>query len=131
MKLFTAALLLSAALGFLGCGDSEDASGGAGGAGPVGTGGEPMRADPVNTCDAFCATTCPDINGISLSIFSFNDCVIQCSESQFGNDGCGPEAEAFVECLESVDCDEARFLVDCTTPQAVFQDCTAPAFSDN
>ncbi|MEM8607437.1 MAG: hypothetical protein AAGF92_10040 [Myxococcota bacterium] len=122
-------LFACVALGLLlcgGCGDDESGEGGtAGGAGA--TGGEPARGEPVDTCDAFCATTCPDINGISLAIFSFEDCIVQCSESQFGNDGCGPEAEAFVVCLESVDCDESRFVDECKSPQAGFLACVEEA----
>ncbi|MEM7135597.1 MAG: hypothetical protein AAF500_03410 [Myxococcota bacterium] len=106
----------------IGCGSSSAPDAGID-PGGGGAGGEPARAAPEDSCEAFCGTSCPSVFGISLSIFNFSDCVIQCRETQLGNDGCGDVAQAFIECLEQAGCSESRAAAECGAEEAVLTEC--------
>ena len=107
------ALVLGGALAIAGCGDSNnpggdnpldpgpDNTGGMSGTGGMtGTGGSTGTSS--DTCEAICTSECV-FQGVDPMV---GECLSQCRAGigQFNNDGCGPQADAFLDCIASVEC---------------------------
>ncbi len=94
-------IVFGSMLAITGCGGDGDGdgTGATNGAGATGGGG---GGSASNTCEAFCGSSCI-IMGVDPA-GDFNDCVAACGI--IFSDECGSQAEAFVDCYESVDCDD-------------------------
>ena len=93
-------IVFGSMLAITGCGGDGDGdgTGATNGTGATGGGG----SNPSNTCEAFCGSSCV-IEGIDPGE-DFDNCLSACGI--VFDDECGSQAQAFVDCYESVDCDD-------------------------
>jgi hypothetical protein len=107
------AIVFGTMLAVTGCGDDGggDSGGGDGGSsgtgGSTGTGGGNGSGPSSSTCEAICSSTCV-FEGVDPGEGDFDQCASQCSAilPQY-NDDCGPQMDAFLECLEANGCDDS------------------------
>lgn len=116
MKRFVWAIVLGAMLAMTGCGDDGDngGTGGSGGddSGSGGSGGDDSGTGGSNggtsnsSCEAICSSTCV-FEGVDPTDVDYDTCVSQCTAGvpQFDDD-CGPQLDAYLDCLEANDCNE-------------------------
>jgi len=116
------AIVFGSMLAMTGCGDDETGGGGSGtgatggdGTGATGGGG----SNPSSTCEALCGGSCL-VQGVDPGD-DFDACVSACGS--FFDDQCGSEAQAFVNCLESVDCDENAAQSQCQNQTIAWTQC--------
>ena len=103
------AIVFGSMLAITGCGD-DPADGGSGTGGTPGTGGSGgstgsggMNGGPSSsTCEAICSSSCA-FSGVDPD---GQQCLTNCQVgfAQFDDD-CGPQADAYMECIEAVNCD--------------------------
>ena len=104
------AIVFGSMLAITGCGDDESSNGGSAGSGgsagadgSAGSGGSaaPPGGPSNSTCEAICSSSC-DLQGVDPEV---GDCLTQCEmfAPQF-DDNCGSQADAFLGCIESVEC---------------------------
>jgi hypothetical protein len=123
------AIVFGSMLAITGCGDDENGGGGSGtgasggdGTGATGGGGTGATgggSNPSSTCEAFCGGSCL-VESIDPGD-DFDACVSACGP--FFDDQCGSEAQAFVNCLESVDCDENAAQSQCQNQTIAWTQC--------
>jgi hypothetical protein len=84
-----------------GSGGSAGSGGSGGTGGSVGSGGN-NGGPSSSTCEAICTSSCV-FNGVDPD---GQQCLTNCEVglAQF-DDECGPQADAFLDCIESVNCD--------------------------
>lgn len=105
-------------LALTGCGDDD----GSGNGGSGGTGGSNGSAS--SSCEAICSGNCL-FGGVNPDVGS---CLSQCeAEAPELDDNCGPEMEAFLDCLEANDCNPIAF--DCLSEAQAWADCNEPEAS--
>ncbi len=105
-------LVLAAMLTAFGCGDSSDGDGGSGGNGDGGGGGS------SSACESLCGSSCifEEVNPGD----DFDSCVEAC-EAVYSD--CYSELGEFVDCFESVDCDENAAANACRNETLDWVDC--------
>ena len=108
------AIVFGSMLAITGCGDDGGGSGG-NGTGATGGGGN----NPSTTCEAFCGSSCI-LEGVDPG-GDFDACVSACGS--IFDDQCGSEAQAFANCLESVDCDDNAAQSQCQSQTIAWGRC--------
>jgi hypothetical protein len=109
-----------------GTGGSGTGGSGTGGSGTGGSGTGGSNGGPSNsTCEAICASDC--VLGDVASDPSFDECVAGCTQGfpDF-NDDCGSQADAFLSCMESNNCD--REATECQNEAIAWGSCLAGVF---
>ena len=112
------ALVFGSMLAITGCGEDGNGGAGSGGSGgtggsggsggtggSAGTGGSGPSGPAVNTCEAFCAASC-QYGPLDPAEDGYDACMSDCQDflPTLADDGCGPEAEAFIGCCEDNAC---------------------------
>ena len=108
--------VLAAMLAMVGCGDSSDGDGN-GGSGGDGGGGSGGNGSSAQACETLCTLDCPDFTPPD----DVQECIDACEQGEdlglglgfIFDEECADEAAAFVECYESVDCDDSVAETSC------------------